>query len=130
MPAFSKRSEKRLNTCHHELITLAEAVVIDIDCTVSYGHRNKEDQDEAHRLGRSTKKWPYSRHNQFPSDAIDLVIYPIDWTDFNRFAWFAGYVAAKAVELGIKIRWGCDWDMDTFTKDHKFKDFCHFERVL
>jgi hypothetical protein len=29
--------------------------------------------------------------------------------------------------MGIKIRWGGDWDMDTETKDNNFDDLVHFE---
>jgi len=29
--------------------------------------------------------------------------------------------------MGLKIRWGGDWDMDTQTKDNKFDDLVHFE---
>jgi len=29
--------------------------------------------------------------------------------------------------MGMKIRWGGDWDMDTQTKDNKFDDLVHFE---
>ena len=32
-----------------------------------------------------------------------------------------------ANRLEIPIRWGGDWDMDTYVKDQKFKDLPHFE---
>jgi peptidoglycan L-alanyl-D-glutamate endopeptidase CwlK len=32
-----------------------------------------------------------------------------------------------ASQMGLKIRWGGDWDMDTQTKDNKFDDLVHFE---
>ena len=29
--------------------------------------------------------------------------------------------------MGLKIRWGGDWDMDTQVKDNNFDDLPHFE---
>jgi peptidoglycan LD-endopeptidase CwlK len=34
-----------------------------------------------------------------------------------------------AKELGIKVRWGNDWDMDGDLNDQKFIDSPHFELV-
>ena len=40
---------------------------------------------------------------------------------------FAGYVQGVAEQLGIKIRWGGDWDSDFDFKDQTFNDLVHFE---
>ena len=32
-----------------------------------------------------------------------------------------------AKSMGITLRWGGDWDMDTQVKDNKFDDLVHFE---
>jgi hypothetical protein len=42
--------------------------------------------------------------------AIDVVPYPVDWDNINAFYEFAGRVKQKADELGIKVRWGGDFD--------------------
>ena len=31
--------------------------------------------------------------------------------------------------MGIKIRWGGDWDSDTQVNDNKFDDLVHFEEI-
>ena len=41
----------------------------------------------------------------------------------------AGYIQATADKLGIKIRWGGDWDSDGDLDDQTFMDLGHFELV-
>jgi hypothetical protein len=42
---------------------------------------------------------------------------------------FAGFVIGTAALMGISIRWGGDWDRDTYTKDNSFDDLVHFELI-
>ena len=60
---------------------------------------------------------------------MDAVPFPIDWNDKIRFYHFAGYVLGVAKTLGIKIRWGGDWNSNLNFKDEKFMDLPHFELV-
>jgi len=129
MPLFSTRSLERLGTCHPDLQYLFNEVVRDFDCTILCGHRPEEDQNEAFEHGFSTKPWPESTHNKKPSKAVDVAPYPVEWDNRERFYYFAGYVKGKAVDLGIKIRWGGDWDGDTRVKDQTFNDLPHFELI-
>ena len=64
-----------------------------------------------------------------PSLAIDAAPSPIDWNDRERFFYFAGVVKGVAEEMGIKIRWGGDWDGDNDFDDQTFDDLVHFELV-
>jgi len=130
MPKFSKISEERLNTCHPLLQTLMREVVKNYDCTILCGHRNKEDQDKAFEGGFSKVKFPNSRHNQMPSLACDVLPFPIEWSDSRKHYHFAGYVQATADRLGIKIRWGGDFNQDGNLKNDRFLDIPHFELVL
>jgi len=59
--------------------------------------------------------------------AVDVAPYPIDWDDLGGFYMFAGYVLRVAETMGIKIRYGGDWDGDRKTTDQRFKDLPHFE---
>lgn len=127
MPKFSRRSHSILYTCSQPLIELCEALILEVDFSVLCGFRDKEEQEEAFRTGRSTKRWPHSKHNKTPSTAVDLAPYPIDWQDTARFAWFAGYIMCKAKQMDIEIRWGGDWDRDTRIAEHRFIDMPHFE---
>jgi len=127
MPSFSKRSLSRLDESHRLLQEIFKDVIKHFDCTIVTGHRNKDDQDEKFILGQSKVKYPDSKHNSFPSLAIDAAPYPIDWNDRERFTLFAGYVLGIAASRGIRIRWGGDWDNDTQVKDNSFDDLLHFE---
>jgi len=127
MPRFSTRSKSRLHTCDERLVDLFNEVVKKFDCTIIEGHRGKKAQNEAFNKGNSKVKFPNGKHNQSPSVAVDVAPYPIDWSDRDRFHYFSGYVLGIASQMGLKIRWGGDWDMDTKTKDNKFDDLVHFE---
>ena len=127
MSKFGTKSLEKLSTCHPDLKLLFEVVVREFDCSVLCGHRNEENQNEAFRNNRSNVKWPEGKHNTKSSQAVDVVPYPIDWQNLKRFYMFGGYVIAKAESLGIKIKWGGDWDRDTLTDDQKFMDLPHFE---
>ena len=127
MPEFGAKSKERLETCDDKLQQLFNEVVKHYDCTVLCGHRSKSDQDEAVRAGNSKLAWPNSKHNAYPSKAVDVVPFPIDWQDTSRFYHFAGFVLATAIKLGIKVRFGGDWNGDLQFRDEKFKDLPHWE---
>lgn len=59
--------------------------------------------------------------------AVDVVPYPVDWQDRDRFHYFAGFVLGMATARGVKLRWGGDWDSDTEVDDNVFDDLPHFE---
>ena len=115
MPKFGRKSREHLETCHADLQTLFNAVIEEIDCSVTCGYRNKKDQAVAFASGNSKAQYPHGKHNSNPSTAIDVVPYPISWNDLPRFYYFAGYVMAKAEilrnvgEITNKIRWGGNW---------------------
>ena len=127
MPRFGNRSINRLKTCDTKLQELFYQVVKHFDCTILEGHRGEERQDKAYADGKSKVKYPDGKHNQFPSVAVDVAPYPIDWSDRDRFHYFGGFVLGVAKQMGMNIRWGGDWNQDTKTKDNKFDDLVHFE---
>ena len=129
MPKLGPASIERLASCHSDLRLLFSEVAKHYDLTIICGHRNKEDQDEAFRTGKSKVQWPNGKHNSQPSLAVDAVPYPIDWNDKDRFYHFAGFVRGVAAQLGIKIRWGGDWDGDFNLKNQNFFDLPHWELV-
>ena len=133
MPKFSKRSQERLDTCDKQLQRLFNEVIKHYDCTILEGARPKDRQNELFRQGKSKLTWPNSKHNLTHfnqlSQAVDVVPYPIDWNDWNRFYHFAGFVKGVAASMGIKIRCGVDWDGDNDFKDQSFHDAPHFEIV-
>jgi peptidoglycan L-alanyl-D-glutamate endopeptidase CwlK len=127
MNTFSQSSRLKLSTCDSELIRLAMEVLKIHDCTVLTGFRSEDAQNKLLGEGRSKLTYPFSKHNKMPSQAIDLAPYPIDWEDEKRFYYFAGIVRGVAHSLGIRIRWGGDWDSDNDLNDQSFDDLVHFE---
>jgi hypothetical protein len=116
-----------------------ERVIKDIDIKVLEGHRGQAAQDRAFAEGNSRVKWPNGRHNVYPSRAVDVAPYPIDWSDdfknLRRYYFMAGFVLAIASTMGIKLRWGAAWsdlsdgDYGDFNPPGKLNDFPHFELV-
>ena len=128
---FGKRSSINLRQCHPDLQEILQEAIKYIDFSVICGHRSKADQDAAYHSGRSTKKFPDSKHNEFPSIAVDVAPYNggIDWNDLESFAYLSGIIKGIAMAKGIKVRTGIDWDDDGQIHDHKLRDFPHIELV-
>lgn len=101
-----------------------------MDFSVTAGRRDEEHQNAAYAAGASQVPWPLSTHNTDPSEGIDVAPYPIAWDDRERFTLLAGVILMCGFMMGIKLRWGGDWNQDTEVKDNKFDDLGHFELVL
>ena len=137
MPKYSTISKSRLLTCHQDLQTLFNEVIKYYDCTIVYGHRGEIAQNQAYAEGKSQLKWPNSKHNKWPSLAVDAAPYErtaIDWGKLqsSNFAGFVLGIAAMLFAEGKithRIRSGADWDMDNDVDDTTFWDACHFEIV-
>lgn len=135
MPKFSKRSKDNLATADIKLQQLFNAVIEEFDCTVIYGHRTPEEQFELFKKGREKKDgwWvktgktvtnldgniKKSKHNYYPSKAVDVVPFPLDWNDIKAFELLAKVIKAKALELNIEVTCGGDWV--------SLKDYPHWE---
>jgi hypothetical protein len=129
MPKFSPTSLDRLATCDARLQRVFHAAVLVADCTIITGHRGQAEQDEAFRTGKSKVKWPEGKHNSLPAKAVDAAPYPIDWNDRERATLFAGFVLGLAHGMGIRLRWGGDWNGNWEVADNGFDDLWHFELV-
>ncbi len=127
MSRFSEKSLARLATCDPHLQEICHEAIEIFDFTVLCGHRGGDDQARLFEQGRTKLKFPFSKHNKFPSQAIDIVPYPIDWDDDGRFCVLAGIMFGIAASKGIKLRWGHDWNQNWQLHDQKFIDAPHFE---
>lgn len=136
MPTFSKTSLNRLATCHEDLIIFCTELIKHYDFVVVCGHRGEEEQNEAYFKGNSKLKFPNSKHNSYPSKAVDLAPWEgkIDWGK-NQMYFFAGFALGIAEILyknGVikhKIKSGADWDYDQDIDDTSFVDLPHFEII-
>lgn len=130
MPHYSATSRKRLDSCHPDLIRLFEAVLPGRDHSILEGHRSPERQ--AKLLASGASRVRVSKHNAYPSLAVDVAPYVPGKNAVmtqRACAYFAGYVMRVAEGLGIRIRWGGDWDGDKDVHDQTFNDLVHFELI-
>ena len=129
MPRFGKRSRERLKGVDHRLIMVLDEVVKYFDITVIEGIRSQERQNQLVKEGKSKTK--FGKH--VLGRAVDIAPYPLDWSARDDFHYLGGFVLGIANQLGIKIRWGGDWNASSFfegkrtTKDNHFDDLVHFE---
>lgn len=129
MPAFGDASKRRLAELHPDLQRVCLEVIEHFNFTIVCGHRGEIDQNMAFEQGRSKLRWPDGKHNTLPSNAMDLMYFPIDWEDTKGAILFAGFVLGTARQMGIGLRWGGDWDRDWSLKNNRFNDYPHFELV-
>lgn len=122
---LGSKSKARLSTVKPELqaVVMKAFETVPFDVTVLEGVRTVERQKEL--VAKGASKTMNSKH--ITGDAVDLAPYPIDWNDKSRFNELARHMLNAASELGIKIRWGGDWNMDGDWKDESFYDGPHFE---
>jgi len=116
------------------LQTLFFEVINHFDCTIIEGFRDEADQNKAYASGKSRLKWPYGKHNQSPSMAVDVAPFPVDWDNEQRFLVFAGFVLGTANSLKAQckmshyVRWGGAWNgLDKLNTPGMLNDFVHFE---
>lgn len=135
MPKLSNISKSKLDTVHADLRRVIEDAIHYYDFKVIHGVRTPEEQFELYKVGRKKygDNWKVvgktvtqldgyikkSKHNHVPSLAVDIVPYPIDWGDIDRFKDMAKVVKSSADRLGVKIVWGGDWA--------SFRDYPHFQ---
>lgn len=129
MASFGTSSRKKLETCHSDLVAVCELVIETYDFSVLEGHRSDERQEDLFRQGKSKLRAGQSKHNNKISLAVDIAPYPIDWNDTSRFYFLAGLMFQASFDLGVKIRFGGDWNQNFDFSDQTFFDLPHYELV-
>lgn len=127
MPKFSTRSRERLETCDLRLQIVFSELIKEYDCSIVCGYRTADKQNAAFNSGNSQVKWPNSKHNNYPSSAVDVVPYPSGWDSIEHFYYMAGRIESIAYRFGYTLRWGGNWDSDIDFDDNKFMDLGHWE---
>lgn len=136
---FGKSSLTALQGVHPLLIAVVAVALkkSTVDFKVLEGVRTKERQAELYAQGRTKPgkivTWTLnSRHfaqNDGYGRAVDLLPAPYDWKDLANFDAVAKAMFEAADELGVKIRYGADWDMDGIYRERGETDSPHFELV-
>lgn len=131
MYKFSQRSINNLKDVDSRLVKLCQSVLDEFDFVVIEGHRSLEKQMKCFEKGTSqidgiTKK---SKHNYFPSLAIDCIPYKKGHNPFDgskesdkMFDDMAKVFKRKARELNLELVWGGDWKT--------LVDKPHFELII
>ena len=111
------RSMQSLSGVHPDMVAVVKKAIeiTGVDFTVIEGIRNINRQRELFKAGKSTTM--NSRH--ITGHAVDMVPWPVDWEDLERFEVMSEAMKAAAEELEIPIVWGGDWK--------SFYDAPHFE---
>jgi peptidoglycan L-alanyl-D-glutamate endopeptidase CwlK len=136
MPLFGAESKKQLATCDSDLQVVMNEAIKYINFSVIEGHRGQAAQEAAFAAGDTELHWPNGKHNKSPSLAVDIAPFPIDWSDSQRFVYFAGIIMGIAFKLKEEakithtLKWGGDWNNDTQVKDESFRDLGHFELLI
>ena len=123
MYKFGRKSKERLKGVDARLVNVLNELIKIMDVTIIEGLRSEERQKEL--LAKGATKVKYSKHME--GKAVDLAPYPIDWENRDGFHYMGGMVRGIGKQLGVKIRWGGDWDSDGDVKDNGFDDLVHVE---
>lgn len=143
MAKLSKASIERISQCDVRLQRVFNKVIQEFDFTVTCGHRTQGEQLQLFKQGRTLTNGEWiktgktvtnidgykkkGKHNYFPSLAIDVVPYPVDWNDLDRFKELHKVVMRVASEEGVELVWGADWDSDGDIAEHSLQDYPHYE---
>ena len=129
------RSEKRLEGVNAALVSVIRRAAkrVPFDLFVVEGLRSQARQAELYAQGR-TKPGPKvtwtleSKHIEGRAvDLAPMIDGVIDWKDTKKFDQIAQAMFAAAKELGVKIRWGADWDTDGVPRERGESDSPHWE---
>lgn len=131
MPYFSKKSLNRLCSVHKDLQILLKHAINYVDFSVLCGYRSWEEQQELYNQGKSKVMGGASKHNLYPSMAVDIAPYPYPKTEkeLRQLYYLQGMIKGFSIELGIDIRLGADWNRDNEIRNDKFQDAWHIELI-
>lgn len=142
-------SLKRLSTCHEDIQAVIELAITrsPVDFGIAQGSRTIQEQQQYFDEGKSKinpksymtkeKLFAHAKHlvdNEIrtKADAVDIYAFvngKASWQSSSLIL-IAGVILSCAHELGVKLRWGGNWDQDgEIVTDQTFQDFPHFERL-
>jgi peptidoglycan L-alanyl-D-glutamate endopeptidase CwlK len=134
---LSDRSKRNLIGVHPDMVAVVtRAIEISpADFMVIEGVRTPERQKELYAQGRTKPgkrvTWTLNSNHFKQSDgfgrAVDLLPEPYDWKDPGQFDKVARAMREAGKQLGVKIRWGGDWDQDGRAREKGETDSPHFE---
>lgn len=131
MAIFGTESQRQLATCDPRLQAIANDAILLTDFSIIEGHRGEAAQNADYAKGVSKLRWPNGMHNATPSRAFDFAPYPVDWssktTALARFLFVSGVLYCSARKLGIRVRFGWDFNRNFDPRDESFLDWGHVQ---
>jgi peptidoglycan L-alanyl-D-glutamate endopeptidase CwlK len=133
---LSDRSLKRLEGVNPILVQVVKRAIelSKVDFMVIEGLRSVERQKQLYSQGRTApgKKVTWTlKSKHIDGQAVDIApVNPdgsINWTNLKLFDEMAFAMFRAANEVGVKIKWGADWDMDGVYRESGESDSPHFE---
>jgi peptidoglycan L-alanyl-D-glutamate endopeptidase CwlK len=136
--SLSQRSISNLRGVHPDLVAVVKRAIeiTEQDFIVIEGVRTQERQDELWAQGRTkpgqivTWTKDASSHGigkDGYGHAVDICPFPVDWNSIMKFDLIYVAMMAAAQELGVRLRYGGDWDMDGKLREKGETDSPHFE---
>jgi len=117
-------------TLDPRLKVLVDELLTYMDVSLLSGYRNKREQNDLFEQEVTQVQFPDSKHNQYPSLAVDVQPYPYPANENDLRAalgYMAGICMLIAQRNGFKIRWGGDWNRNGDVTDNGFDDLFHME---
>lgn len=138
---FSNRSLNNLSGVHPLLVAVVVRALSlsKVDFMVIEGVRTTERQAKLYAQGRTEPgqvvTWTMNSNHFLNTatgfgHAVDILPAPYDWKDTKPFDLVAEAMFAAAKELGVKIRWGADWNRNGIARERGETDSPHFELEL
>jgi peptidoglycan L-alanyl-D-glutamate endopeptidase CwlK len=126
---LGQKSLDRLTGVHPDLVKVVKRAIeiTEHDFSVIEGLRSIERQKLLMEEGATrTLNSKHIKQKDGFGHAVDL--YPVGRpTPWDKTPIVAKAILSAAEELGVKVRWGGDWNMNGDSKDEKFYDSPHFE---
>lgn len=130
MRRWSQKSLRVRATLDPRLQTMVDELLTYMDVSLIFGYRDEQTQNRLYSEGKSQLRYPHSKHNTYPSLAVDIQPYPYP-TNENDLRAALGYMAGVCMLIaerhGFKLRWGGDWNRNGDVTDNGFDDLFHLE---
>ena len=126
---WSNKSLRVRITLDPRLKVMVDELLTYMDVSLTSGYRNKREQNALYPE-KTQVQYPDSKHNQYPSLAVDIQPYPYPKTENDLRAalgYMAGVCMLIAQRNGFSLRWGGDWNRNGDVTDNGFDDLFHLE---
>ena len=130
MYSYGIKSTKELASCTDDIQKVFNAAIKIRDISITEGTRNDERQNKLFDEGKTKLRFPDSKHNSWPSRAVDAIPYPTtqeDWENREYWVEWSSWLKGFASGMGITLISGFDWDNDYDLTDQSFFDGPHFQ---